>query len=119
LLKSSSQEIGLAATIQFAFEIWKFGKPGLVNGADVKYDAAPPPIVVHRVADDLHQESAWMPNFLLLPARFNNLQCHLLCQVIVVYRRTCTLSHQSNEHSNFGRIDVHVTKLREVRLYLA
>ena len=55
----------------------------------------------------------------LLPARFNDLQCHLLCQVIVVYRRTGALGHEADEHSNFRRIDVHVTKLLEVRLYLA
>ncbi|HET9131689.1 MAG TPA: hypothetical protein VFO86_12105, partial [Terriglobia bacterium] len=109
----------LPAPIELAFEIWELCTSRFVNGADIERDAAPPPVIVHCIADDLHEERARVANLALLPARFNNLQRHLLCQVVVVHRKTGALSYETNEQSNFGRIDVHVTNLREVRLYLA
>jgi hypothetical protein len=119
-VEGSMKEAGAAVAIEIGFEGRHVGDESLVDvGQIFGRRSAAPPVIAHRVMDDLHQQRARMCDLLDALKRFERVKRDILLQVFIVKGRARPLRHDVNEASNFCRTKIHVTVFLDARLYQA
>jgi hypothetical protein len=121
-LERAAHQIQAAGAIEIRFKCRNVGDETLVDVIEIFGGAAAPPMIAHRVMNNLHQQGARMRDTAQALKRFERVKRDVLLQVFIVQRRSGLSRRDVDESSNFCGIDFHkkfVTVCRRARLYQA
>ena len=117
--QSAAQEVGPASPVEIQLEFGFVREKALIDVFQVFGQPPAPPVIADRVADDLHEQCAWMGDGIETMKSFQCVERHVLFQVFVVKRSSGSPGCDANQSADVGKIKIHVTFLRGARLYLA
>ncbi len=75
-------------------------------------------MIANFVANDLHQQRPRVCYTVEPLNRFQRAKGDILFEILIINRRAGVLCGDANQRTNFNRIQIHVTVLLDVRLYL-
>ena len=117
-IQRSPQQLQAPSAVEIGFELWHVRDEPLIDGIDIFQRPPAAPVVANSVANDLHQQSARMC-YVLEPLKgFQRMKGDILFKIFIVKGGAGAFGREVNKGADFHRIQIHVTVLLDVRLYL-
>ena len=113
------QKVESATNVDCYLEFGRSAGQTFIDGIEVLERMTSPPVIVHLVTDDFHQQRTRMRYMAQAAKCAEGMQRDFLFEVFIAHRQTRSTGGNAKHRSNIGKAEIHVTVLRSLRLYLA